>query len=112
MGYSSTVRAAFTYEAIQMFSEFNIESESYKFFTEIGKENIDGSITGTVYELIGEPFKDFQNFTRRKCKKRGGFKIDKNGIIIRFPGLSKRLFGVAEIFSVEKYDREFLRKCI
>lgn len=111
MGYSSTVRASFTYDAIQALSPFNIESDLYQFFCEIGKENKDGSMTGTVYELIGESFKDSQGYSRRKCIRKGNFKIDSNGSVIRFPGLAKRLFSIVEFASNKRYNNEFGRLC-
>jgi hypothetical protein len=107
MGYSCSTRASFTYDAVKYFDDFDISSESYRFFTEIGRENRDGSITGTVYELNGESWRDALGNTRRACKKLGSFKIASDGSIVRFPGLSSRLFGVAEIASIERYDREF-----
>lgn len=107
MGYSCSARAGFTLDAIKSLSEFDIDSADYKYFCEIGGENQDGSITGTVYELIGQGYRDEQGFKRRPCKKKGSFKIDSYGNVVRFPGVSKRMFGVVEIVAIEKYDREF-----
>ena len=93
------------YIGITTNEEFDIESIEYKYFTEIGKENKDGSITGSVYELTSNPYLDGQGYKRRNCKKIGIFKIDNQGFIVRFPGLSKRLWGVAEIAMIENIDR-------
>jgi hypothetical protein len=47
------------------------------FFYEIGRENSDGSITGTLFE----------NLEQNRCRKYGSFKIHASGVIVRFPGI-------------------------
>jgi hypothetical protein len=49
------------------------------FFYEIGRENADGSITGTVFENTGVG----------TCRKYGSFKIHAEGVIVRFPGVKQ-----------------------
>jgi len=49
------------------------------FFYEIGRENADGSITGTLFENIDESH----------ARKYGSFKIHAAGVISRFPGIKQ-----------------------
>ncbi len=105
MGYSCSARARITLDQVDCLDEFDIDSPNYKYFIEIGKENKDGAITGTVYRIQEAVF----DGANRTCKKAGSFKIDANGSIVRFPGISRRVFGVLEIASMEAYDREFSR---
>lgn len=109
MGYSCSARARYTLDQVEFLEEFDISSPNYKYFIEIGKENRDGAITGTVYMLTGERYRDKDNLERIPCKKAGSFKIDASGAVIRFPGVSKRIFGVLEIAGIEAYDREYSR---
>lgn len=106
MGYSCSTKANLTLTVIHSFEDFDYKSSSYKYFWEIGRENDDGSITGTIYELI-QVISPNDRCMSRSCKKLGSFKIDSQGKIVRFPGLSKRLWGVAEIASIEAYDRQY-----
>lgn len=106
MGYSCSAKASYTINAIQLLSDFDIKNKEYKYFIEIGRENKDGSITGKVYQ-IDKDFEDGSGFRRRQCFLKGSFKVDANGKIIRFPGLSNTLWGIAEIASIEQYDRDF-----
>ena len=56
-------------------------------FFEIGKENYDGAITGTVWKFL-ETFDDTGKFN---CKKSGSFRIEPTGFITRFPLLPKEI---------------------
>jgi hypothetical protein len=49
------------------------------FFYEIGRENADGSITGTLFE----------NVDANHARKYGSFKIHAEGVIVRFPGIKQ-----------------------
>ena len=49
------------------------------FFYEVGRENVDGSITGTLFENRGDG----------TCRKYGSFKIHATGVIVRFPGIKQ-----------------------
>lgn len=109
MGYSCSARARYTLDQVEFLDEFDIKSPNYKYFIEIGKENADGAITGAVYEITGIPYRDKDNYERRSCRKAGTFRIEPNGSIKRFAGLSKRMFGVLEIAGIEAYDREYAR---
>lgn len=109
MGYSCSARARYTLDQVEFLEEFDIKSPNYKYFIEIGKENKDGAITGTVYEITGVAYRDKANYEARPCKKAGSFKINASGAVIRFPGVAKRMFGVLEIAGIETYDREYSR---
>lgn len=106
MGYSCGVKADCTLNAIESFDEFDYTSPNYKYSIEIGRENTDLSITGTVYELI-EALPNGEFVRKWSAKKIGTFKITKDGQIVRFAGLSKRLWCIAEIAGIEAYDREY-----
>lgn len=84
MGYSCTKDASDMLGLIR--HEFSDGSTSNgirigaaTFFYEIGRENADGSITGTLFE----------NLSEGKCRKYGSFKIHAEGIIVRFPGIKQ-----------------------
>jgi len=47
------------------------------FFYEVGRENADGSITGTLFENVDETH----------ARRYGSFKIHATGVISRFPGI-------------------------
>lgn len=91
MGYSSTFRAG---EVLNVITNGCIEStgssntwlneKGEKFFFQVGRENRDGAITGSVYELkrVGE---DVYGYPK------GGFRVEPNGALTRFPKLSKAI---------------------
>lgn len=108
MGWSCSTKASFTLEALGSLSEFDTDSKDYKYFIEIGRENDDGSITGGIFELIGEAFPG-DKLNRRPCRFKGNFKINKHGEIERMPGLPKRFWPIVHIHSIETYDREIMR---
>lgn len=56
-------------------------------FFEIGKENYDGAITGTVWKFIGSYCSD----GKFNCNKAGSFRIEPSGFITRFPLLPKEI---------------------
>jgi hypothetical protein len=109
MGYSCSARANYVLDQVEFLEEFDSKSPNYKYFIEIGKENNDGAITGTVYMFTGGWFTDKDYLQTRPIKKYGSFRINPNGTIARFPGISKRLFGVLEIAGIEAFDREHSR---
>lgn len=51
------------------------EKDGESYFYEIGRENPDGAVTGTVYRNVGA----------NRCRKAGTFRIDPDGRIVRFP---------------------------
>ena len=48
-----------------------------QYFYEIGRENRDGAITGSIYKMVQDG-----------CKKSGTFRIESNGQVTRFPCLN------------------------
>tara|TARA_S200002703_G_scaffold17834_1_gene14582 strand:+ start:275 stop:694 length:420 start_codon:yes stop_codon:yes gene_type:complete len=56
-------------------------------FFEIGKENYDGAITGTVWKFKGT----YDNTGKFNCNKSGSFRIEPSGFITRFPLLPKEI---------------------
>lgn len=84
MGWSCTAAASNVLDAItKEFQVLNGPSNGLPDggFWEIGRENPDGSITGTVWKPYGDSH----------VVRRGSFKIDPYGKIIRFPGLKKKI---------------------
>ncbi len=83
MGYSCSYEADITMDAITKSPEFRcangwIGDDKVNYFFEIGKENIDGAMTGSVYKS-------------NSGKRVGGFKIASNGRLISFPHLPKNI---------------------
>jgi len=101
MGYSCSAKASLTLKAIERREAYRADSFDQKYFIEIGKENKDGSITGTVWELF------FDNNIQRRCKKKGGFKIDKEGRIVRFPTISKQVWECFFIEMKNAYEKTY-----
>jgi hypothetical protein len=108
MGYSCSAKARFTFDAITKLVDFCDDKETNKYWLDIGRENFDGSITGKVYEFCGITYKDKDGYNRRPCREKGNFKIDKNGIIIRFPGLAKGVWELLQVEGNTLYKREYL----
>ena len=54
-------------------------TSGHSYFYEVGKEQIDGSITGTL----------FQNVDESHARRVGSFKINANGSIARFPRIRR-----------------------
>lgn len=85
MGWSCTVKAGmrldsindFCYEQTKMTNTYFIGENKY--FFETGREQADGSITGTIYKIIEGDFS-------KRCNQ---IKIAKNGALIRGPSLFK-----------------------
>lgn len=89
MSYSCTQKAHQTLsetlnnvngEAIKNYNFSNTwEANGNKFFYERGRENIDGSITGTIFKFIGDT----------QCIRVGSLKIFSNGSVKSWPGMPK-----------------------
>lgn len=87
MGYSCTAIASLTHDALMEIVRDSESSNSYRgYFTEQGRENSGGAITGTVWKFVDE------NHVRRA----GSYKIDAEGKIIRFLGTTKKEWIEAE----------------
>lgn len=94
MGYSCTLKADKTLQTLMSIIGKGEKSSNTwihngnKYFYEIGKENSDGAITGTIYRVIkGDD---------SKCLKTGSFRIDADGKIVRFPTTTSQQRNEAE----------------
>ena len=88
MGYSCSAKADDVKDAMivqlkasgdEMSSSNGWESKGQKYFLEIGRENADGAITGTVHRWVGES----------ACRPVGSVRIEPSGLISRFPTSTK-----------------------
>ena len=76
-------------------------------FFEIGREQDDGSITGTVWRHLNAKEKaHWQSLDRldERVTRRGSFKIDAKGHVVRFPGISKDIRKLAEEHGAKRYE--------
>ena len=125
MGYSCAAKAAYVRDAItEHFHSLGIESSNGLpdgGFWETGREQDDGAIVGTVFkcvrrytpeeraakavemsrngvvckpEWIGDP-----------CRRAGSFKIDAEGVIVRFPGIDAKTRKVLESKGAAEFKR-------
>lgn len=84
MGYSCSTKANHVLEALMKIiggeskTSNGFEINGARYFYEIGRENRDGAITGTVHKIDG-PY----------AKRAGSFRIEPDGTITKFPGTSK-----------------------
>lgn len=90
MGYSATTRAFRTLEQIESLMKGRgatvskgIVANEWTGFWEMGREQADGSIVGTIQKNV-----EYQGKTC--CVRAGSFRIEPDGRLSRFPGLSKR----------------------
>jgi hypothetical protein len=84
MGYSCTVDARDTLAVVyKMFARPQETSvlliKGDRYFFERGQENADGAITGSLYKMLPGDH----------CRKAGRVRINDNGSITSFPGLTK-----------------------
>jgi hypothetical protein len=119
MGYSCTAKAALVRDAIQVLvddafypskkgpSNRTIDGG----FWETGRERADGAITGTVWRKLNAAEKikyaSLDNLDAR-VTRRGSFKIDPEGKIVRFPGLPRDLKAAAEARGAKRYDELYV----
>lgn len=68
-------------------------SPEVNYFVEIGREQTDGSITGTTFKSIAN-----------MCRKAGSFKINGDGTIARFPMMTKAEKTQAEQAGAEVFE--------
>ena len=105
MGYSCCAKSMRTLKAIQSIAgnETNNGLKSGGFW-DIGKENQDGSITGSVYRHLNkeerERWEHLDNLDGR-VTKRGSFRIEPDGKVKRFPGVSVAICRKAEKLAIE-----------
>ena len=102
MGYSCSTKANMVLDSLlvllqsscpEINSSNTWEKKSIKYFYEIGKENIDGAITGKVQRFVGDNL----------CKVAGSFRIESNGKITRFTGSTKQQRKEAETAGLMKF---------
>jgi hypothetical protein len=87
MGYSCAAKASYTRDAIIELIAVRISNGMPDGgFFETGREQADGAITGTVWKPTGDGH----------VTKRGGFRIEADGRVSRFPGLPATLLRTAE----------------
>lgn len=104
MGYSCTVKASLVLTALQAVIDLEAphpDKVSNAFpggFWEIGRENSDGAITGTVWKETGKIYTPAERaavaasqghnhpeWVGNPVRKAGGFRINADGTIARFP---------------------------
>lgn len=87
MGYSATSKALDSLRTIQgvMETRFrkSFSNSTLNGFFEIGRENADGSVTGTVFR--------FTSPAQTHVTRAGGFRIEPDGFVTRFPDLPRDL---------------------
>lgn len=105
MGYSCSALASFTLDGL-MANVSHVNNIANVWFHknvcymyERGKEQSDGSITGTIYKFIDSSL--------TAMNKVGSFKIASDGRIIRFGGMSHNAKNSAEVWSASKYIKTF-----
>jgi hypothetical protein len=79
-------------------------------FWEIGRENADGAVTGTVWRNLNAQerarWSHLDNLDERVTRA-GGFRIEPCGHISRFPGLPKDLREAAERTGKRRYQKTY-----
>lgn len=105
MGYSCTAKASFVLEEIRkvfdsrttkkvgsnsIINNYGVDIGFY----EIGRENQDGAITGSVFKFVSAD---------GRCRKAGSFKIAANGRIERFPSLTSVTKNQCEFKAMQRY---------
>ena len=106
MGYSCTIKAMESFDQLiiqlkaagkEIRSSNGWEKKGIEYFHEIGRENRDGSVTGSVTEIY-----DVEN---RYCRKIGNFRVEPDGKITRFPTSTKIQREVAEIAAKAEIEK-------
>jgi hypothetical protein len=92
MGYSCSRDATYSLGVIRhMFRSEDSSNVLYikgnNYFFERGKEQADGAVTGSVFLMLAGD----------RCHKVGSFRIDEDGRVARFPGLT--MADRAEVYS-------------
>jgi len=112
MGYSCTKDAADTLEAIENYltkigpflspishrpssNSWKLGNDTYSF--EQGRENPDGAITGTVYQLTEwiNPATGQVDPNRYRCRRAGSVRIEADGRVTRFATVKKEIIAAA-----------------
>ena len=96
MGYSCSAAASLTMTAIgELIGGESSNGMPDGGFYERGREQPDGAMTGSVYVPVGT----------NGCRKRGSFRINADGKVTRFPGLTRVLLAKAEAMGAKEYKR-------
>lgn len=128
MGYSCTVKAALVVEAVEKLirDSFPIEQRATLAsnimpdggFWERGREQDDGSITGTVFKP-GRPFTDAERAywaAKRNVDPKdigdpvtrgGSVKVSADGKIVRWPGVPRPVLTMAEKLGAKAFDERY-----
>lgn len=110
MGYSCSAKAGAVMDALVAIlqkagpdpkntSNGWMSKEAYHFF-EVGRENADASITGTVWYSYTTP-------AGERAKKIGGFKINADGLILRWPTSTLVQRRDAEANGMKAFEQRF-----
>lgn len=101
MGYSCSAKANYVMDQIAAtlrgLSNTSNEIVRNGGFWEIGRENYDGAITGTVWKKVDETH----------VRRAGTFRIEADGTINRFPTLTKWEKTNCEKVGLEKYKQVY-----
>jgi hypothetical protein len=103
MGYSCAAMASLVLDGIMDNVQRDGNSANVwqhngdKYMWERGRENADGAITGTVYRFVNE----------NEILPAGGFRIEQDGNITRFPGTSKMVKRESIRWAAAEYIRRF-----
>ena len=125
MGYSCTAKAAFVRDAIEAQINKMVPGKASNRlpgggFWETGREQADGSITGTIWKAAGT-LTDAERMAaavKQGCpnnpewigdpvRKGGSFKISADGKIERWPGMPRDWKTLCEIRGAQKYVETF-----
>lgn len=106
MGYSCTAMASFVIDAIMAAVRHENSGNTYKgkdgqlYFWERGRENSDGAMTGVIQRMLPNDY----------CRRVASFRIEPNGRITRFYGLTKavkeRAERTARLHYIETFKHE------
>lgn len=114
MGYSFSAAAGLVQEA--MLKELNspdLGNENHKlpsnswqhkgqeYFMEQGRENPDGAITGTIYQIIPS------GIWKGRCKRAGRVRIEKNGIITAWSCVPREYIKRAEAIGAAMFINRY-----
>jgi len=103
MGYSCTARADLTLEGLYHQGVRGLLEG--KIALEIGREQKDGAITGTV-AVLGMPYLD-NGIERWPVIKQASFRIDPDGRIVRMPYVPREIKQRAEEYGRAELNRLF-----
>jgi hypothetical protein len=124
MGYSCTAKASLVMDAVQAIMDRDnpnrVSNALPNGFWEIGREQADGAITGTVWKTVRK-YTDAERAAEaakmgEHCKpewvgdpvvRTGSFKVSADGKIVRFPQLTKRQKAEAEANGAASYTERY-----